>query len=343
MPDQAAWPFLIGRSRKEDYRFVVLPELVHDPSVIAALRAGTGGDPGRPGTALVREIETPANRAGAVTAVYRVLEALGEDYGIPGGGLLTDAYGRPILLTEGLVIGGSASAVMASGLTQTALDLTHELVAPAFRRFWTEESGFTREAGRRFAVPATRSRADLLTLRLAGPAMEPALAVPAIATTSAATATQPQPLPASSASATPRRRGRLAYVLGSVVLLALVAAGVILLLARVLPAHGPSPSPSQTMTDLCDDLLADHPADAYALTAAAYRAKVTEPKFTSAMLPHGSAPATCTYHLQNTTGSTARAAMTVAQGKTPTAWTVALAARSGSAWQVTGISGDKNS
>ena len=130
MPEPTAWPFLIGRSRKDDYRFIVLPELVQDPSVIAALRAGTGGDPGRPGCALVREIKTPATGAGAVTAVYRVVEALGEDYGIRGGGLLTDAFGRPILLTEGLVIGGSASAAMASGLTQAALDLAHELVAP---------------------------------------------------------------------------------------------------------------------------------------------------------------------------------------------------------------------
>jgi hypothetical protein len=242
MPE-TAWPFLIGRARNEDYRFVVIPEIMTDSSLAAALRASTSGDPGEHGTALVREIEmTPRV---PVTVVYRVRPARAEDYRVPGNGLLTDVHGRPILLTEGMVIRCAASSVMASGVPQAALDHAHDLVTPAFQQFWAGASDFIQQVGKPFAVPPASSPGPSLRLELTGPTARvrtPISDVPTVADPGMA------PVPADitpegsqwrgGLQGTSKSRGRswaiAAFVLGVIVLVALVLIGVLLLATRVL-------------------------------------------------------------------------------------------------------------
>ena len=167
---EEAWPFLIGRTRSEDYRFVVLPAVMTGAPLAAALRSAAGGDPGEPGSALIREIGTAHEYP--VTAVYRVVNGDAEKFGIPGTGPLTDAQGRPILLTEGLVLRGPAASVMAAGIARAALERAHDLVVPAFQRFWALEDAFTWQAAQPFALPSAGS-APRLRLELAGPAGPP--------------------------------------------------------------------------------------------------------------------------------------------------------------------------
>jgi len=254
---EVAWPFLIGRARNDDYRFVVIPEVMTDPSLIVALRSSTSGDPGEPGTALVREIQVAPGAP--VTVVYRVFRARAEDYGIPGESLLTDLHGRPILLTEGLLIRDAASSVMASGVPQAALNQAHDLVTPAFRQFWAQGGGFTRQAGQPFTMPPADSPGAWLGLELAGPATQtpppmpqmPALADPAAAPVPAAPPSQARGRKGGPRNA-PRNRGRFwsiaAFVLGAIVLVALVLAGVVLLATHVLSAGPRVPMPSAPVT-----------------------------------------------------------------------------------------------
>ena len=67
---EVAWPFLIGRTRTEDHRIVVIPEFMTDPPLASALRASVSGDPMEPDSAAVREIQVP--QGPVVTVVYRV-------------------------------------------------------------------------------------------------------------------------------------------------------------------------------------------------------------------------------------------------------------------------------
>ena len=90
---QDAWPFLIGRTRSDDHRIVVIPAFMTDAPWASALRSGTGGEPGPAVTAWVRELRVPGHDA--VTAVYRIFLLDAADFGLPGHGLLTDRAGRP--------------------------------------------------------------------------------------------------------------------------------------------------------------------------------------------------------------------------------------------------------
>jgi hypothetical protein len=226
-----AWPFLIGRARDEDYRLVVLPEILADPYSSAALQAGAGGKPDGPGSAHVRELRvTPGE---PVTAVYQVRAVRAQDYGITGEGLLKDAYGRPVLMTEGLILRCPASCVMAAGVSAAALDQVHELVVPAFREFWERGSDFTRQVSRPFAMPPAGARHQRLHLKPAGPA----------------TSAQPLQLSPPTLDETTRgNRGRplaiAAFALGAVALAALVLTGLILLLSNS-PSR-PHPGPTAT-------------------------------------------------------------------------------------------------
>lgn len=200
---ETAWPFLIGRTKDEDYRLVVVPAFMTDPSQAAALRSGTDGEPG---TVLTREIRlTPAE---SVTAIYRVHGAAAADYGIPGDEPLTDSHGRPILLTEGFVL-RDAPLALAPKMPEAALDRVRPLVAPAFREFWARGSTFKRHVSQAFplpseASPGPRSRPEPVSEALPPPGRAPA--------------------PVSSAAPKGRRRhyALIVYVLGSVVLVVVV-------------------------------------------------------------------------------------------------------------------------
>lgn len=133
-----AWPFLIGRSRTEDHRLVVVPRFMTDEQLLRGLLATAAGDPD---DMEIEEIQ-PAGQD-PVTAVYQVRKALAADYQLPGAGPLTDEFGRPILLTEGFVVRAPAEALRGQGVL-TALDCAHQLVTPAYQTFWRENGEFSR-------------------------------------------------------------------------------------------------------------------------------------------------------------------------------------------------------
>lgn len=165
MPE-VAWPFLIGRTRTQDHRFVVIPAFMTTAPLASALRASTDGDPGAPEAALLREIRVRPEEP--ITAVYRVRMAHTEDYGLPGDGLLTDELGRPILLTEGLVLRRAARAVMEAGVPRAALDQAHALVTPAYQAFWAEGGQFARQTGQPFSLALDDPSGAQLQLESAG-------------------------------------------------------------------------------------------------------------------------------------------------------------------------------
>ena len=167
MPE-VAWPFLIGRTGTEDHRFVVIPSFMTAAPLASALRASTDGDPGTPKAALVREIRVPAEEP--VTAVYRVRTGHAEDYGLPGDGLLTDEQGRPILLTEGLVLRRAAHTVMEAGVPRAALDQAHALVTPAYQAFWAQGGQFARQTGQAFTLALDNPSGAQLQLESERPA-----------------------------------------------------------------------------------------------------------------------------------------------------------------------------
>ena len=134
----------------------------------SALRANADGDPGAPEAALLREIRVPAEEP--VTAVYRVRMAHAEEYGLPGDGLLTDEQGRPILLTEGLVLRRTARAVMEAGVPRAALDRAHALVTPAYQAFWAQGSQFARQTGQAFTLALDNPSGAQLQLEPGRPA-----------------------------------------------------------------------------------------------------------------------------------------------------------------------------
>jgi hypothetical protein len=161
MNDQA-WPFLIGRTRTQDHRIIVIPEFMTGGPLASALRSRTDGEPGPPGIASLREIQTSTKEP--VTVIYRVFFAHAENYGLPGDGLLTDEHGRPILLTEGLALRRPASAVQQAGITQADLDHAHALVMPAYQTFWNEGAQFARHSSEYFALARNEPRGTPLTL-----------------------------------------------------------------------------------------------------------------------------------------------------------------------------------
>jgi hypothetical protein len=149
--DDQAWPFLIGRTRTQDHRIVVVPDFMAAGALVSALRiSADSGAPGSPESVQIREIQTsPKDR---VTVIYRVNMAHGDYWGLPGERVLTDEQGRPIVLTEGLVICRPAMAVREDGITQEDLDLAHSLVVPAYLEFWVQGRDYARQAAKSFRL-----------------------------------------------------------------------------------------------------------------------------------------------------------------------------------------------
>lgn len=225
---ETAWPFLIGRTKDEDYRLVVIPGFMASQSSAAALRASTGGEPGA-----VRVREFRLSPGELVTAIYRVRRAVAAEYGIPGDGPLTDSHGRAILLTEGLVMRGDSASAMTPGAPEEALDLVPALVAPAFKEFWEQGNGFKRRSSQAIAIPSGDQSQQTGSARASG-------ASPGLL-----------PVPARPATATPRQRHRhyafTAYVFVSIGLVAVVAA-LVLLAGSLLASGNKRPVPAPTST-----------------------------------------------------------------------------------------------
>jgi hypothetical protein len=150
--DDQAWPFLIGRTRTQDHRIVVIPDfMAADVPLVSALRiSADSGAPGSPESVQIREIQTSTKDR--VTVIYWVNMAHADYWGLPGERVLTDEQGRPIVLTEGLVICRAAMAVRQDGITQEDLDLAHSLVVPAYLEFWVQGRDYARQAAKSFRL-----------------------------------------------------------------------------------------------------------------------------------------------------------------------------------------------
>jgi hypothetical protein len=149
--DDQAWPFLIGRTRTQDHRIVVIPDFMTAGALASALRlSASSGAPGSPESVQIREIQT--SPTGRVTVIYRVNVAHADYWGLPGERVLTDEQGRPIVLTEGLVICRPAAAVRQDGITQEDLELAHSHVVPAYLEFWAQGRDYARQATKSFRL-----------------------------------------------------------------------------------------------------------------------------------------------------------------------------------------------
>jgi hypothetical protein len=352
--DDQAWPFLIGRTRTQDHRIVVIPDFLADGALLSALRISADGAPGSPDSVQIREIEaSPGDR---VTVIYRVNMAQAEDWGLPGEHVLTDEQGRPIVLTEGLVIGRPAREVRQDGITQEDLDQARSLVVPAYREFWAEGRDYVRQAARSFPlavsgqpvtvspgsshIPSVRARPAASRTPVG---VSPHGAEPAEDRTDAVVTH----MPAGAGATAPalmgghRSRKRTApLVAAGVAVVAIVIAA--LLAARLLRGSGtagPTSDPARTMATLCSALQSGDPARGYAVTTSAYQHETAEQKFAAELLPLGkTAAAHCSYLLKSNPGpTTANATMTVSEGSQAHSWQVALSRVTGGNWQVSTI------
>lgn len=155
----SAWPFLITCNRDLDYMTVVAPDFVCEAGAGHEFGRYAGGEPTPAGHAYRREVRD--ERAGALSLFYRVVEATSDMVGEPGGRLLTDTFGRRVLLIEGLVLRQPHAE---PALTAAHLERAHEAVAPSFREFWGRVSWMPRGSDPLSLEGAGREAADALTL-----------------------------------------------------------------------------------------------------------------------------------------------------------------------------------
>jgi hypothetical protein len=352
--DEQAWPFLIGRTRTQDHRIVVIPDLMTTATLASALRSSIGsGSPGPPDSVQIREIQ---GKLGVrFTVIYRVTMARGDDWGLPGGEVLTDVQGRPILLTEGMVLSRPATAVRQDGITQEDLDLAHSLVVPAYLEFWARGPDFTGQAAESFrlarsgtpvAVSPRSSPVPRVSARpeASGP-LEYVIPPPAKRTEDAAAgkpARPDAPAPAVPTGPAAKRSRSRRKALAAAVAGVAAAASAALLAALLLKGSGPAgpvSSPARTLSDLCTALRSGDPARGYAETTSAYQHETTEREFAAKLLPPGKPAALrCSYRVQANPGpATASASMTITEGLRGHSWQVTLIKSNGTAWQVAAI------
>jgi hypothetical protein len=339
-PDAAAghvstqgWPFLIGRTRTQDHRIVVIPGFM-SRDLAAALRRRAVGEPLPPGSAFLRELRgAPAE---PVAVVYRVWVPNAREYGLPGDGPLMDKHGRPILMAEGIALRGPAAAAAAAGTASNDLVRAHDAVVPAYQEFWRQGDRFSRAASRPFALARPGRGGEPLTLEAPAP---PPSAAPERPAGPARPGAQAPPGAGPGATAARRRASR--RVLAAVSLAAALSAAALAaaISLRQLPSSRAAATPAAAISAVCDGLLAGRPAAAYALTTPGYRRGTTEPRFAAMMLRPGDGPALeCTGWLRAAAASgPVRATLVVAQGRTVAAFcAVSLVGRAGH-WQVSGV------
>jgi hypothetical protein len=307
-----AWPFIVGRSRNAGYRVVVAPGFMKDGPRDDVERIGwlATSDVTGSAEAIVTEISGLATRP--ATAVFRNLRGREQDYFPAGRGLLTDSVGRPILLTEGFILELSRERVTELPLTSADMDRAHELVAPAFREFWQYNGDdYPQQYSGPFHAGGNPSAGTRLYLRLPRAAADGASSRPPARSYS--------PPPESGAGVITKSRRRAKYTrrhvsppsnwrlifavtaaIGSVSLACLV---IVSLISRP-PSHAhtavssPSSSPvrgsgptsaltsaqKSLLTGFCRALDAGDIHAAYALTARAFQAAVSEETFAADLL-----------------------------------------------------------
>ncbi len=140
-----AWPFLVGCSKRFDYRTVVAPDFLCDAHQPALLSNTVRGDLTGPHRAFLYQfnINRPITLDGITThsiiLIYRVVEARSEYIGLEGNDVLRDKVGRPIYLVEGLVLLEQwPSSSQRPIVSKEDLDTLHELMQRDYQAFWNE-------------------------------------------------------------------------------------------------------------------------------------------------------------------------------------------------------------
>jgi hypothetical protein len=164
--DDLAWPFLIGRSKHQGYRILVIPDFMTDPAVTAALRDATGMAGRAVGELVLREMQgLPVS---PVSVVCRSFPLRGSDYGLGGDEILPDEYGRPIQVIEGIVFRKPGAVVQRNGIGQAIIDRAHAEAVKAYQEFWAAGAEFVRRASAPLALRVDGSQ-PLIALVMADP------------------------------------------------------------------------------------------------------------------------------------------------------------------------------
>ncbi|ROO89763.1 hypothetical protein EDD29_7471 [Actinocorallia herbida] len=121
------WPFAVTRSRGHGYRTVIAPRALIGAGATSVLSEGTVDDIGP--HARVRKV-TGADGA-ELWLVYRVSVLSESDVGAEGAPVL-DRYGRPVRLTEGVVVGAKPTG----GVTEALFAKVRERTRQALGDFW---------------------------------------------------------------------------------------------------------------------------------------------------------------------------------------------------------------
>ncbi len=314
------WPFLIGRAEHAGYRVVVVPDFMADAAAVDAL-SGAARDVRLPAdTACVRELR--GLECGPVTVVYRCFNPRADDYGL-GGDELSDGFGRPIRVTEGVALRSAATGGLPE-ITIADLDRAHAAVAGAYRDFWQHERDYVRRtsAGRPLGNSAG-SGEQPVHLEVAEPWSRPR----------AATAARG---PAARQPAEHRRRPRRtapAVAVTAAVLIAGLVVGVPLVSGAL--RGKPAPAAASVLGGFCDALKAGRPDAAYGYTSPQLRSMISPTDFVRELLPTAPRATECAYTVKVASGSAARGTVVLTAGSAPpTTWNVTLAAGGGASWLI---------
>lgn len=134
-----AWPFLIGRNRRFDYRVIVAPAFMTGAGMKTQWLAesiGAASEQTPAGSAIYREVQSP--QSDRLTLVFRVLPAIARYLSVEAGTEpLVDEHSRPISLVEGLVLQDWVPSIK---ITEGEMQRAHEAVLRGFAEFWHSSS-----------------------------------------------------------------------------------------------------------------------------------------------------------------------------------------------------------
>lgn len=123
-----SWIFAVSANPYLDYRTLIAPDFLCQAKKTSLLARNAGGD-----LTDQKKVYIDDQKVGQLTLIFRVMEAIANDFRIEGDGVLKDPFGREIYLTEGLVFKGKLSNIQ---LTIEDFDNIHNEVKDNFRDFW---------------------------------------------------------------------------------------------------------------------------------------------------------------------------------------------------------------
>lgn len=122
------WLFLVSANPYLDYRTVIAPDFLCKEKKTSLLARNAGGDLISHKISYVED-----SQIGSLTLVFRVIEAIAEDLGVEGNGVLKDSFGREIYLIEGLVFNSKLSNIQ---LTEQDFENVHNEIKNYYPDFW---------------------------------------------------------------------------------------------------------------------------------------------------------------------------------------------------------------